>query len=333
MRNIVYHHLRFMSIKSGHDLSDLLEVRFLILKDAIEQANYVMYHIPKKSGGKRLISEPAAKLKDIQQRLKVALNAVYINIHPECVHGFVSKSSREASYHIKSNASQHVGKSIVWNIDIADFFDSINTTQVRNMFQSAPYNFSKDLATMLALLVCYNRKLPAGAPTSPVVSNLYCVPMDHQLMELAKQHQLTYTRYADDITFSSNAPINDALKLQVTNIIASFGFTLNDRKNREYTQFGAQWVTGVKVNEKPNVSRLTIRKLRAVLHHMRNGGVEAAAYKYMKLSHELELSEKTITYFKNHIHGILTHIGFVRGSEDTLYLKLRAQLGAVLNEK
>lgn len=333
MRHILYHHKRFESMKSVFDLSGLLEMRLRTLKDAIERAQYATYHIPKKRGGKRSISEPEPTLKNIQQRLKVALNAVYVNLHPECVHGFVCKASAHAFYHIKSNASQHIGKAVVWNIDIANFFDSISTTQVRNMFKDAPFNFSNDIATMLALLVCYNRKLPTGAPTSPVISNLFCIAMDKQLAELAAQHQLVYTRYADDITFSSNAPINDTLKLQVSNIIASFGFTLNDKKNREYSRFGAQWVTGVKVNEKPNVSRLTIRKMRAVLHHMRSEGIEAAARKYMKLSHGHELPEKTITYFKNHIHGILTHIGFVRGSEDPLYLKLQSQLVAVFNEK
>ena len=157
------------------------------------EKRYKTFDIPKKSGGTRQISTPITALKIIQRKLNQVLQAVY-QTKPS-VHGFVS------SKNVVTNAQNHVKKRYVLNIDLKDFFPSVNFGRVRGMFMATPYGLHPDVATVLAQICCYNNHLPQGAPTSPIITNMICAKMDGQLQRLAKECKATYTRYADDITF------------------------------------------------------------------------------------------------------------------------------------
>lgn len=172
-----------------------------------DDAKYSEFTIPKKTGGDRSISTPIPKLKHVQSRLAEHLAGclkeieIAENVKQSCVlsHGFKPNLS------ILTNATVHAGRRWVFNVDLSDFFPSINFGRVRGFFIKNKY-FSLDAgtATLLAQIICHNNGLPQGAPTSPVVSNLIASNIDITLNRLAKRHRCSYTRYADDLTFSTN---------------------------------------------------------------------------------------------------------------------------------
>jgi RNA-directed DNA polymerase len=190
---------RFSSAIQPEDVAIMLgiswpKLRYLLYRRPISQ-RYRNFEIPKKSGGKRLITAPIEEIKELQRTLNELLNIIY---QPRLsTHGFALNRS------IVTNAEAHVGARFVFNLDLADFFPSIHFGRVRGMFLKKPFQCNPAVATVLAQLCCHDGKLPQGAPTSPTISNLICGRMDVDLQRFAREHACTYTRYADDITFSS----------------------------------------------------------------------------------------------------------------------------------
>jgi RNA-directed DNA polymerase len=193
----------FLNLKEPRDIAALLDVTYDRLIYHIygvpDSKKYLEFKVPKKSGQMRKISAPSTALKIIQRKLSQVLYSVY---DPKAsVHGFIPSRS------ILTNAKPHLRKRFVLNIDLKDFFDSIHFGRVRGVFMAPPYNLPQDVSRVLAQICCFSRKLPQGAPTSPVVSNMICARLDSQLRLLAKEHHCTFTRYADDITFSTTLPV------------------------------------------------------------------------------------------------------------------------------
>ena len=190
----------FHSLDTPKAIAELLGFKPSYLKQLLyvipKEECYVQFEIPKRlRGGKRQISAPIAPLKEIQRRLNFVLQAVY---EPKpSIHGFTIARS------IVTNARFHVQKPVVFNLDLEDFFPSINFGRVRGMFMARPYNCDPAVATVLAQICCWKNELPQGAPTSPVVSNMLCARLDDELQRLAREQGWVYTRYADDLTFST----------------------------------------------------------------------------------------------------------------------------------
>jgi RNA-directed DNA polymerase len=187
----------FSRLRTRQDVAALLAVtdRELIYVLYRGGSCYHVFDIPKRSGGTRKICAPAGSIKIIQKRLNQVLQAIYKPKAP--VHGFARDRS------IVTNADAHIRKRVVLNIDLADFFPTIHFGRVRGVFAKPPYGLPIDVAQVLAQICTYDRALPQGAPTSPIVSNMVCVSLDSGLRTLAQTHGCTYTRYADDITFST----------------------------------------------------------------------------------------------------------------------------------
>lgn len=191
--------LGFLSLTSVRELASVLDVPYSRVIWAIYKTptaqRYDSFDIPKRMGGKHRILAPFPALKFIQRKLGQILQMVY---EPKpSVHGLGSGRS------VVSNARRHLKKRYVLNIDLEEFFPSINYGRVRGMFLAKPYNLDPSVATALAQICCFENQLPQGAPTSPVVSNMICAQLDTQLQRLAKEHKCTYTRYADDLSFST----------------------------------------------------------------------------------------------------------------------------------
>ena len=190
---------KFFGLETVKDIASLLDVKYNRLIYCIYRTNpkkrYYSFQINKKNGKFRNISAPSPFIKILQQKLNQVLKAVY-NPKPSA-HGFVINRS------IVTNASKHLSRKYVFNIDLKDFFPSINFGRVRGMFMAKPYNLPEKVSTVLAHLCCFDRQLPQGAPTSPIISNMICGKLDSQLQQLASKYRCTYSRYADDITFST----------------------------------------------------------------------------------------------------------------------------------
>ncbi|HEX4613077.1 MAG TPA: reverse transcriptase family protein [Urbifossiella sp.] len=254
--------------------------------EAATRTHYVKFQVPKRSGGVRTLAAPHATLKRAQHWILEHVVSRFPVTDP--AHGFVPGRG------ILSNAGPHVGKAVVVNLDLADFFPSVIFPRVRAVFEQ--HGYSGSVATVFALLctecprttatyagTAYEvaigpRGLPQGAPTSPGLSNQVARRFDKRLAGLAAKLGLAYTRYADDLTFSGGPEQAEKvgyLLARVRHLAADEGFTVNEKKTRVMRRNTAQTVTGVVVNDKPSVSRETIRRLRAILHRARTGGLDA----------------------------------------------------------
>ncbi|MBK7958759.1 MAG: RNA-directed DNA polymerase [Bacteroidetes bacterium] len=275
----------FLSITHAYDLCNFLQLSYSVLQNQINNPVYKQFEIKKKSGGMRSIEEPNDILKGIQKRLNYYLQAYYLWIKPAEVHGFIIRPQQyEHRYNIVENARAHIGKKHVLNLDIKDFFSSISVAQIFELFQSDYFRFNENMCVALTLLVTHQKHLPTGAPTSPVLSNFICLGLDRDLREFAEANQLTYTRYADDLTFSSDVHIPEDVVLDVMNILKKHAFDINPKKIRMSSSFRKQVVTGITVNDKVNVDRKLLKKVRAMLHDFAENGLKEATSKHFKIS-------------------------------------------------
>ena len=326
INSVNYNAVKFLGLENAFDLSQLLYVEFTNFKHIIERASYREFTIPKAKGGRRTIESPNENLLFLQKQLNNYLQSVFYKIKPQEVYGFVQSVKDEQQPHtIITNAKNHIGKSYVLNIDLKDFFHSISAIKVRALFQAPPFNFENDLATCLALISCWNKRLPMGAPTSPVVSNLFCLGLDKQLIAVANKYKLVYTRYADDLTFSSDLLLSDDAIAGIKDVIVGNEFMINDRKYRFQSKYRQQTVTGVKVNQKPNVDRRYIRNIRAMLNDIKWNGLGKATIKHYKVK---VADKKLMNTFLFSIRGKVSFIGQVRGKDDFIYRRLNEEIKA-----
>lgn len=292
----------------------------------VHEKRYRSFSIPKKSGGKRVISAPCRGLMSILTYLNVMFEAMY---EPApCVCGFAIGKS------VVDNANSHVGKNYVFNLDMKDFFPSIQQARVWARLQAAPYNLKKEIANVIAGLCCMKTQdgkfvLPQGAPTSPILTNMICERLDRRLSGLAKRFGLSYSRYADDITFSSMQYVysvdGDFMK-ELNRIVLDEHFFLNDKKTRLQKKNERQEVTGVTVNEKTNVTRRYVREIRQLLYIWKKYGYNDAYSKfYPKYKAEKGHVKKGEPVLENVLSGKLLYLKMVKGEYDTTYLKLREQ--------
>jgi retron-type reverse transcriptase len=254
--------------------------------EAAEQTHYSYFEIPKRSGGKRLLSAPKPSLAAAQQWVLANLLEKLPTEPP--AHGFVKGRST------LSNALPHLKQGVVVNLDLSDFFPTISFVRVRGFFEKLGY--SPAVATLLALLCTepprhtvefsgkrYQvatgpRALPQGACTSPALSNQISRALDKRLTGMGNKHGWIYTRYADDLTFSAPAEKQAEIGMllaRVRHIVTEEGFALNPKKGRIQRAARRQTVTGVVVNEKPGLPREEVRRLRAILHQAKTTGLDA----------------------------------------------------------
>lgn len=289
---------------------------------------YAEFSISKRSGGTRSISAPTSGLRAVQRRLLALLSSWY---RPRaCVHGFTANRS------IVSNASVHRDRAVLLNVDLEEFFSSINLGRVRGALMSKPFLVNASVATVIARLACRDNKLPQGAPTSPVLANIVCMRLDGELQRLAKGFGCRYTRYADDLTFSTNkkviapelgVPLNAPYGTQavagpsLSAVIASNGFIVNAKKVRLCGRSTSQRVTGLTVNKFPNVHRKYVRQLRAMIHAWEKFGLAAAEAEFQsKYVKPNRAPFRGLPSFERVVHGKLMFLGMVRGFSDSLYV-------------
>ena len=271
----------FNTIKTRSDLADYLnippsKITYILFKRGVD-SYYTEFEIPKKSGEPRRICAPTGDLKGVQRQLADALwehqKSIYeeLGIKPNISHAFEEGKS------IITNAKIHRNKRIVINVDLSDFFDSIHIGRVCGFFEkNKHFNLPHEPAITIAQLACYQGKLPQGAPTSPIITNLVCQVLDMHLLSFAKRYRLDYTRYADDITFSTNDKAFletwDSFYAELEKKIRKAGFSLNEKKTRITYRDSKQVVTGLVVNKKISVDHAYCRKVRAMAHSLYTNG-------------------------------------------------------------
>ena len=272
---------KFCDITSRNELADFLKVprskltHILYVKKV--DSCYTSFEIPKKNGETRKINAPSDELKSIQRKLAAALVKYQIdirreqNIRSNISHGFEKDKS------ILTNAKIHRNKRFLVNIDLENFFDSFHFGRVKGFFENnKDFALSREVAVVIAQLTCYKGTLPQGAPTSPVITNLICNILDNRLLKISKKYKLDYTRYADDLTFSTNRcdflDYKKQFMEELEKEINRAGFRINDKKTRILFRDSQQIVTGLVVNKKLNVAREYYKKTKAMAHTLYTEG-------------------------------------------------------------
>ncbi len=314
---------QFCSLSTVDELGAFFSVSIKTLDEILISPTYQTFQIPKKKGGFRIITSPDMALKKIQQKIALQLQMAYPK--PKSVYGFVAMDKRVDFVNpIIANAFNHINKKYILSIDIHHFFESIYSTTIYHLFRSAPFHFPEKIALILTRLTTYKGCLPTGAPTSPMLSNFIMLEIDRNFEGFALKHSIDYSRYADDLTFSSNLPIEEESVNQIKKIL--FPFVLNPSKTRIKNQSQQQKVTGIIVNQKINIDRKWLKKLRAMLYDFKTNGLQKASFNHFK-----QLNKET--NFINHLRGNISFLGQVRGLTDNEYIKYSTQYRDLVSKK
>lgn len=330
---------KFEALQTLEDVAGLLEVResdlVYVLYKRRPEAYYRRFSIAKRNGSLREILAPGGSLGILQRKLSQVLRLIYAP--KPSTHGFVEDRN------ILTNAKQHTNKRWVANVDLKDFFPSINFGRVRAMFGKG-LKLGTSAATALAQLCTVDGRLPQGAPTSPIISNMICRKLDNDLQSLAKHMGCHYTRYADDLTFSTNArnfrrelvdyvegEANGRVGAALLKALTENGFQPNNKKVWLFEHSHRQVVTGLTVNKFPNVKRSFIQNVRATLHNIDKLGYETAEAVFRKTyAASSRYPGKGPPLLSEHIRGRIEFIGMVKGKRSRIYRKFRIQLAELL---
>ena len=299
---------------------------------------YHQFKIKKKSGGFRQITAPRNQsFMMLLQTVNEILKAMYSP--SDYAMGFTEERS------VVTNASVHKGQNYVFNIDLKDFFPSVEQRRVLKRFGAKPFNFNPEIALLLSGLCSMRVKreqadktqthdldkefvyvLPQGAPTSPIITNMICDTLDRRLAGLARRFGLHYSRYADDITFSSMHYVyaeKGEFRKELARIIGSQGFTINDTKTRLQKRGSRQEVTGIIVSDKLNVTKKYVREIRSLLYIWEKYGYSATMAKFLpKYKAEKGHVKKGNPDLTNVLDGKLMYLKMVKGESDFVYARL-----------
>lgn len=348
-KHIDYIRKKFDEIQTKKDLVSLLseakemlygeKCKPVLLKSLSYYANpnlcknrYKKFTIKKKSGGERIINAPVNGLKSILRSLNFILQSIYEPA--SSVTGFVMNKS------IVDNAKIHIDNKYIFNIDMQDFFHSFDRNRVKMGFIYEPFNLKGDrepLAFLLAALCTHpieingeiKTVLPQGSPTSPTITNILCQKLDRKLIGLAKRFGAKYSRYADDITFSSphNIYKDEEFLNELKRIIKEDqNLVINPKKTRLQKAGYRQEVTGLIVNEKVNIKQRYVKQIRMWLYYWEKYGYEKAEQIFKKdyITDKAHV-KKGEPNLVNVLDGKLEFMKMVKGENDSTYLKLYAR--------
>ena len=168
-------------------------------------------------------------------------------------------------------------KRFVLNLDLENFFDSFHFGRVKGFFEkNNDFKMAPEVAIVVAQLTCYKGVLPQGAPTSPIITNLICNILDMRILKIAKKYRLDYTRYADDLSFSTNdkkfLTVYTMFYKEINKEINNVGLHINEKKTRLQFKDSRQTVTGLIVNKKVNINHNFYKTTRAMAHELYSKG-------------------------------------------------------------
>ncbi len=281
---------------------------------------YAISFVPKRTRGLRIIEKPNDRMKYIQRRILVKLEEIYVPRNS--VHGFVKKRG------VITNAAAHQTRPFLLNLDLKDFFGSITYNRVNGLLRNL--HIDGDVSDAITKLTILKNRLPQGAPTSPILANMISFGLDIAMHKYAKKYHMRYTRFADDISISSfvlpvanfkdgkvsvgKISVQD-LSLELVGIIRSAGFELNAEKVWFSDKKLRKEVTGLVVDEFPNVPRKFIRNLRSTLHKISENGFEPTAV-------DFQVKFKSSKNLKDVTRGRVEWVGQVKGRSDPVFRKL-----------
>ena len=281
-------------------LADFLSVSCGALNHLVNhiQDAYHPVMIPKHSGGFRHLLIPNARLLACQKQI----NRNFLSHFPVSTFATAYRKGGSAL----RNAEPHVGRKYLLKLDITDFFGSISFEQVLCSAFNTCY-VSKQVGYLLTSLCCKNDVLPQGSPTSPALSNIVMRRFDDQIGLWCSQRQITYTRYCDDMTFSSDRPLYGAYQ-KVKKMLFEMGFELNESKTHFISNADRQTVTGLVVNEKTSIPNDYKRALRQEVHYALKFGAEDSVIRRHRLNFVEDSGSSRSSSYLLHLMGKVRYV-------------------------
>ena len=296
---------------------------------------YDVFKIRKNSGNYRTIHAPETNLKSMQYWI---IKEILCN-YP------ISKCAKayRKGLSIVDNAAYHVDRPIVMKIDIEDFFGSIHFRRdygesrhrkcIRDIFCEI---YDMNIATILGKLCTLNGKLPQGAPSSPVLSNIVFFPLDKRIEAYCRYNGIIYTRYSDDLTFSGDFNPGKLL-LTIKTILTDGGFRINHEKTRILRGCKRQQITGLVVNKKIRVPKDYKRAIRQTIYYINKYGIREHILFQIKngKSYENKFYRNNRLYQKKYLHSLNGKIAYILMIEpkNIEFQKYKKYIGYLLYKK
>lgn len=321
LRKHVSFQKKFCKLKTTDELALLLETEKHKLTMFAQAPPYSTYEIPKPKGGTRLIEDPHEPLKEILGRLNYYLQCVYYFFKPACSYGFIINHRKEADKrNIITNAERHLGNTYMLNADMKDFFHLATYDKIYNVYKEAPFRFQDEVAHLLACLTTYNGRLPMGSPASPALSNFAAYAMDLEIQQFALRNGLTFTRFVDDMTFSTNIEqVSETQFVELNSIILSHRFVLNPAKTKWFGPADEKLITGLCLkNNRAEIPSAFFDQLQKDLTRLKSlyevyYGIEKAG------------GNRMVDAFTENVEGRINFVQYVYGKKSGEYRKLEKQ--------
>lgn len=302
------------SIVNLNHAASLLKIRKEKLILMAESPMYYHFTVPKANGDMRHIEAPESELKRTQRKLNSFLQAFYFLRQPLASHGYIQHVfGSKVRKSILTNAQAHLGQKYLINIDFSDFFHKIKANSIYSIFKSDHFQMDSMCAHTLSKICTYKGRLPMGAPTSPVLSNLYCLSMDKELESWSESCNLVYTRYVDDMSFSGHIDDADHCIGQIESLIEKYDLEINPSKTKIYGPDQVKSVTGLTLNSSVDLPpeyyeclRTDIQRLASIIEVQTITGMTG--------------SQNIIRAFKKEIIGKINFIRMIEGKNSSEYV-------------
>ena len=314
----------FCDIRHIKHLAALVKTPAYQLQLMAIKPEYNCFGVPKKDGSQRWIEDPEPALKKVQKRLNHLLQCTYFFRRTDAAYGFLMNPDGDPEpRNIKTNAERHLGCQWLFNADIEDFFHQVEAEQVRQLFLAPPFGFKAEIAALLTQLTTFKGRLPMGAPTSPVLSNFGSIEMDKDLTDLAKWEGWRYTRYADDMSFSSNKAFPDYYRERITTVVHGADYSFNQTKFKLMSPDEVKTVTGLVLNaDKVALPDGFLTLLKADINRLD---------KVMEVQNRYAKRSQWVNDFIEKTEGKLTFAAFILGEMSQTTLDLRMAFNEALS--
>ncbi len=316
---------QFLAAKSIHKLEQLLDIKPNLIQLMSINPQYNHFEIPKK-GGFRKIEAPHYELMELQRMFNYYLQTVYYLLQTKAAYAFIISVKKEKiNKNILTNTENHLGHKYMLNIDLKDFFHQVKIERVRKLFRYRPFEFDKRTVGVLAKLFTNNGRLPMGAPTSPVLTNLVSIKLDHDLTKWAEELGIVYTRFADDMTFSTDRAVFNREHLDsIIRICYKHQFELNTKKTKFFDHTNQKTITGLALNETVDIENEFYDELNQDLKRLKRL-MEAAVIV------NRDRQSITVKKFKQEVQGKVNFIGMIEGFDSDLFYRWNEKYKEAVN--
>jgi RNA-directed DNA polymerase len=312
----------FEKIKTIADLAAFIPIKKQELTSLKPEENYRVFEVRKPgSDEKRSIETPLGNLKVVLERLADQFQWLYCDHKTDAAYGYVRAIATDPDKrNILTNAQKHLGLNYLVKVDFDNFFHQIDREKIRNLFNDYfLFPFMPETEDLLNRLVTYKDRLPMGSPTSPVLSNFATIGLDHELLYWCRSREITYTRYVDDLSFSSVKPLTNDHFNHLLSIMNSHRFVIDPKKTKWYGKNDIKEITGLIVGDKVGIPDGFIGDFEKSINKFH----QVCSCAHMLPDHHVF---DWIDKMKQVLGGQLNFVGTIYGRQHPLYLKLQAQL-------